>query len=102
MTESQQLLKIHLSELGIETVAEFQFCPDRRFRFDLANEQLMLGFECNGSWNGLHGPRWSSLDAEKSNLAQAKGWCVFVFSNKQVLNGEAKAFLEANLNLPSL
>ena len=93
MTEAQILLQVHLKELGIETVPEFQFDPERRFCFDLANSELMLGFECNGSWNGLHGPRWSSTDGEKFNLAQAKGWCVFVFSNRQVLNGKAKEFL---------
>ena len=92
MTESQQLLKIHLSELGIETVAEFQFCPDRRFRFDLANEELQIGFECNGHWQGRHGAAWSE-GFEKFNLAQAQGWTVFVFHNRDVENGKAKEFL---------
>ena len=45
MTESQTLLQIHLLELGIKTEAEVQFMPDRKFRFDLANDEHKLGFD---------------------------------------------------------
>ncbi len=92
MTEAQTLLQVHLKELGIETVAEFRFDGERRFKFDLANEQLMMGFECNGHWQGRHGAAWSE-GFEKFNLAQVQGWTVFVFHNHDVLNGKAKEFL---------
>ena len=45
MTEAQTLLQVHLVELGIKTVPEFRFDPERKYRFDLANEQLQIGFE---------------------------------------------------------
>jgi very-short-patch-repair endonuclease len=99
VTEAQQLLQIHLAELGIGTVAEYRFDAERKFRFDLASLEHRLGFECNGTFGGLHGPRWSSSDAEKMNLAQLQGWRVLVFTNKQVLSGEAKAFLKEHLEI---
>ena len=92
MTEAQTLLQVHLVELGIKTVPEFRFDPERRFTFDLANEELMIGFEVNGHWQGHHGAGWSE-GFEKFNLAQAQGWTVFVFHNHDVLNGKAKEFL---------
>jgi very-short-patch-repair endonuclease len=98
LTEAQILLGQHLRELGIETVFGHQFAEGRRFRFDLASLEHRLGFECNGSFSGLHGPRWSSNDSEKMNLAQAQGWRVFVFSNRQVLKGQAKQWIAEHLN----
>ena len=92
MTEAQILLQVHLKELGIETVPEFRFDSERKYRFDLANEELQIGFEVNGHWQGRHGAAWSE-GFEKFNLAQAQGWTVFVFHNHDVLNGKAKEFL---------
>ena len=97
MTQEQILLQIHLNELGIKTIPEYRFDPERRFRFDLANPDLKMAFECNGTWNGLHGSRWSGSDMEKLNLAQAQGWTVFVFANEDVLSGKAKAFLQEHI-----
>src|SRR6266702_8271237 len=92
MTEAQTLLQVHLKELGIETVAEFRFDGERRFTFDLANEELRIGFECNGHWQGRHGEAWSK-GFETLNLAQALGWTVFVFHNRYVMKRKAKKFL---------
>lgn len=96
LTVAQELLKIHLSELGITTVPEYRFDAKRLFRFDLASPELRLGFECNGHFEGKHGRGWSG-DAEKMNLAQMQGWRVLVFTNKQVLRGEAKTFIAEHL-----
>lgn len=95
-TGSQILLKQHLGELGIETVHEHRFDPSRRFRFDLASLEHRLGFECNGHWQGRHGSGWSG-EAEKMNMAQAMGWRVFVFHNRDVLSGKAKQWVQDNL-----
>lgn len=92
-TEAQVLLATHLKELGIATVTEYRFDPERQFRFDLASTALRIGFECNGHFAGKHGSGWSE-GAEKLNLAQAQGWRVFVFHNRDVLSGKAKAFIE--------
>jgi very-short-patch-repair endonuclease len=101
MTEAQRLFRVHLRELGIETVTEYRFDPSRRFRFDLASLEHRIGFECNGSFSGLHGPRWSSSDAEKMNLAQMQGWRVLVFDNRQVLRGKAREFVATWLGAES-
>ena len=93
-TPAQILLAMHLKELGFETVPEYQFCHERRWRFDLACLGERIGFECNGHFEGKHGKGWSS-DAEKMNEAQMCGWRVLVFTNKQVLRGEAKKFIES-------
>ena len=71
---------------------EYRFDPERQFRFDLASVEHRIGFECNGHFQGKHGRGWSN-DAEKLNLAQMQGWRVLVFSNRDVLCGNAKAFL---------
>jgi len=93
MTPAQQLLQQHLKELGVETTFEFRFCLERKFRFDLYAESLRMGFEVNGTFKGLHGPRWSSTDLEKVNLAQMLGYRVMQFTNRQVLTGQAKSWL---------
>ena len=93
MTPAQTLLQIHLRELGIETTPEFRFCLQRKFRFDLYSEELRMGFEVNGTFSGLHGPRWGGSDLEKMNLATVLGYRVLVFTNKQVQNGHAKDFV---------
>lgn len=91
-TEAQILLQIHLAEIGVKTVPEYRFDPDRRFRFDLCCIEMRIGFEVNGHFEGKHGVGWSG-DSEKMNLAQMQGWRVISFHNKDVLNGKAKAFL---------
>lgn len=93
LTPAQELLLTHLAELGIKTVPEYRFYAERLWRFDLASLEHRLGFECNGHFQGKHGKGWSS-DAEKINTAQMLGWRVLVFSNREVLKGEAKAWLK--------
>lgn len=95
-TESQILLAVHLAELGIKTVPEYRFDAERNFRFDLADLEHRYGFECNGHWQGQHGASWSG-EFEKLNLAQALGWKVFVFHNRDVLTGRAKQFIAEHL-----
>lgn len=95
-TEAQLLLQMHLKELGLETELEFMFHSIRRWRFDLACLEHRIAFECNGHFQGKHGAGWSS-DAEKINMAQVIGWRVFVFSNREVLNGQAKMWVKHNL-----
>lgn len=94
LTPAQELLRIHLLELGVHTTPEYQFHHGRKWRFDLASEGLRLAFECNGHFKGKHGTGWSN-DAEKLNTAQMMGWRVLQFTNRQVLRGEAREFLKA-------
>jgi hypothetical protein len=96
VTESQTLLLIHMKELGLEVVPEYRFCEGRRWSFDAACLEHRVAFECNGHFQGKHGAGWSN-DAEKLNTAQALGWRVFVFHNRDVLSGKAKEWVKENL-----
>jgi hypothetical protein len=93
-TPAQILLGIHLAELGFRVTAEHYFC-ERDWRFDWADQKAKLAFECNGGmWTGGH-RRGKRIEQEndKLNTATALGWKVFVFTNAQILDGRAKAFL---------
>lgn len=96
LTVAQRLLRTHLTELGITTTCEFRFMEDRRFRFDLASERYRIAFEVDGGiWTGGHRRNAKiEVDHEKLNLAQAQGWRVFRFTNRQVLSGEAKEWVK--------
>ena len=98
-TEAQLLLAVHLAELGIKTLPEYRFDSERQFRFDLANLEHRIGFECNGHWQGKHGVGWSE-GFEKLNVAQLQGWRVLVFHNRDVLTGKAKEFCAKHLVKP--
>lgn len=97
-TEAQILLGIHLAELRIFASAEYKFC-ERDWRFDWANRDLRLAFECNGGkWSGGH-RRGEAIEDEndKINTAILMGWRVLQFTNEQVLDGRTKAFLQEHL-----
>lgn len=66
-----------LQSIGIESVAEYKFLKDRRFRFDLAIPSEMIAIEFEGGifTGGRHtrGKGYSN-DAKKYNLAVMHGW----------------------------
>lgn len=97
LTQAQLLLTIHLKELGLEFELEPRVCPERRWRADIGIPSLRVLIECDGGlWSGGH-KRGASLedDYDKQNVAQAWGWRILRFSNQQVLDGRAKAFIAA-------
>lgn len=99
MTEAQTLLGMHLHELGYVCEQEHQFLEDRRFRFDWADLEHKIGYECDGGqWSGGH-MRGLRLEDQyqKDRLAQLHGWRVFRFTNRQILTGEAKEWLLKHL-----
>jgi len=95
-TPAQTLLGIHLKELGMLVFYEIHIPEDSARRFDLAawNERLLFEIS-GGNWNGGHrrGAE-QEKEYEKINTAQMMGWRVMQFTNRQVLTGQAKAFLE--------
>jgi very-short-patch-repair endonuclease len=96
LTAPQALLQVHLRELGIETVPEFRFCLERKFRFDLYSNNLRMGFECDGGqFSGGH-MRGKALEKQysKDRLAQLKGYRIMRFTNREVLSGEAKQWMQ--------
>ncbi len=100
LTDAQELLRTHLGELGFDDVeTEYRFCLDRRWLADLASPGRRLLFECDGGmWHGGH-RRGKALEAdyERQNRAQVEGWRILRFTNRQVLNGEALAWLKEHL-----
>jgi very-short-patch-repair endonuclease len=94
-TQAQILLGIHLEELRIFASAEYKFCDDREWRFDWANREAKIAFECNGGqWSGGHRRGFAvEQENEKINTAILLGWKVLQFTNAEILNGRAKAYL---------
>jgi very-short-patch-repair endonuclease len=98
-TPAQILLGVHLSELGYMCVPEHRFLDDRQFRFDWADLEHRIGYECDGGqWRGGH-MRGLAVENqyEKDRLAQLHGWRIFRFTNRQILNGQAKNWLINNV-----
>jgi very-short-patch-repair endonuclease len=99
LTIAQELLRTHLQELGYEVECEYQFCAERKWRADLAIPAIRCLFECDGGqFNGGH-RRGIALEAdyERQNKAQIDGWRILRWTNRQILKGEALAWLKANL-----
>jgi very-short-patch-repair endonuclease len=94
LTPAQELLRIHLNELGQGCDYEVRFC-DRKWRFDIALPLHRLAIEISGgNWTGGHRRgQAQENEYEKLNLAQMMGWRVLQFTNRQVLTGQAKEFL---------
>lgn len=95
-TWMQILLCTHLKELGIETIAEYQFYPERKWRADLACLDRRLLFEADGGkWHGGH-RRGKALedDYERQNTAILLGWRLLRFTNEQIMSGWAREFVK--------
>jgi hypothetical protein len=94
------LLEMHMTELGLVFMREFQFNPGRKWRFDylLVGSQhgKKIAIEIEGAifTRGRHtrGAGYQR-DLEKYNNATAAGFKVYRFSTQDVLQGRAKDFL---------
>ena len=99
ITPAQLTLKTHLAELGVHTELEYRFLDDRRYAFDLYDTENGIGFEADGGqWSGGH-MRGKKLEDqyEKDRLAQLHGYRILRFTNRQILCGEAKKWLQEHL-----
>lgn len=79
-----------------DVIAEHQFHPTRRWRFDWALPDQMVAFEFEGGVfvQGRHSRGLGlSADAVKYNTAQLMGWRVFRFTAAHV-KGHAKEILD--------
>jgi len=98
-SQAQLLLAAHLLELGVGTVFEYQFLEDRKYAADLADLEHRILYECDGGeWSGGH-MRNKKIEQqyEKDRLAQLHGYRILRFTNRQILNGEAKRWLQEHL-----
>lgn len=94
-TKQQILLGVHLRELGYMPVPEFKVTDDRDWRFDWAQPDIKLAFECDGGKRTGGHRRGDAIDAEneKINTANMLGWRVLKFTNDYVWDGRALAFM---------
>lgn len=98
--------KLHIIQVlessGLKFTSEFEFSPDRKFRFDWAIPDLMLGIEYEGiiSEKSRHTTiQGFSTDCEKYNLATKKGWRVLRYTANNYLDFEKdleEIFLKKN------
>jgi very-short-patch-repair endonuclease len=101
--EAENLLAIHLTELGLTFVREYKFCKDRKWRADFAIEippwehkaTVLVEIE-GGIWRQGRHTRGTGFiaDLEKYNTAAMLGYRLLRFSTQHVLEGQAKAFLK--------
>lgn len=74
----------------------------RRFRFDFRCDELKLAIECDGGLytNGGHN-RGGHIEStmEKYDIAQRKGWTVYVVGNKLINSGRAIETIEILIKL---
>jgi hypothetical protein len=77
-------------------ILEHRFHPERKWRFDMAWLDYMIGLEVDGGvWTGGRHTRGKGFenDCEKLNAAQIMGWTVLRYSTGQVKSGMAVADL---------
>lgn len=91
--------ELHCKAFGLPPmVAEHQFHPIRKWRFDYAFLDHLVAVEIEGgAWkNGRH-TRGSGFekDREKYNEAAKSGWRIFRFSPDEAKNGKAASFMQA-------
>lgn len=103
LSEAQMLLALHLEELGFYVEVEPRISPERRWRADIGIPSVRVYCECDGGmWSGGH-KRGAALedDYDKQNAAQALGWRILRFTNRQVFDGRARAFIKQHfMRLP--
>jgi len=93
MSHLEDTLAYHLKALGApEPEREYKFHPSRKWRFDFAYPDDMLGIECEGGVysRGRHvrGEGYEG-DLDKYNAASLLGWRILRYTAKKIESGEA-------------
>jgi very-short-patch-repair endonuclease len=114
VSEEQILLRLHLKELGFDSLYEWEFEPTRHWRGDIVVHSHKLIIEIDGGqFSGGHRTGFISKkvrerarrrgtipqtpqeeDFDKVNTATMLGWRVLHFTPQQVSDGRAKAFIQ--------
>ena len=100
----EDLLAVHLTELGLHFERQYVYAPGRRFRADFAvwgpGMQAFALIEVQGGTftRGAHGSVTGILkDNARLYAAFRAGWHVLRFTPQQVETGEAKRMIEEAL-----
>lgn len=75
---------------------EFQFDPDRRWRFDMAFPEHKIAIEIEGgTWVSGRHSRGTGMekDMEKYAVATSRGWSIMRFSTSMLVNNDYLALL---------
>lgn len=108
----EKKLAFHIHALKLpQPVEEYQFHPERKWRFDFAWPELRIAAECEGAvgirstaagkvYSGRHTSKAGfEADLEKYNEAVLLGWDVVRFSADTVTSGRAAETLERLIKL---
>ena len=101
---AEDLLEVHLRELGVKFQRQFKFCDTRRWKADflISRWTTMLHgcdilLECDGfDRRGRHGAGWGK-DYERDRTAAKLGYFTLRFSTTEVLTGKAREWIKENL-----
>ena len=91
-SKGEAAFALHCRVENISIEAEFKFCPWRRWRFDFAIPDKLIGIEIEGgTWTGGRHNRGAGYakDCEKYNQAAKMGWRIFRYTTAQVMQGTA-------------
>jgi hypothetical protein len=107
---AEDLLAMHLAELGLHFVRQYRYAPPRKFKADfavwdgpdwsrLADDRLCLIEVTGGIYSKqAHGSITGILkDNERLLEAFKAGWAMIRVTPDQVMTGEAKRLIEAAL-----
>lgn len=97
---AEDLLAIHLEELGIEFRRQYEYAAPRKFRADFAIPSHRLLIEVQGGIfsKQAHGSISGVLrDNERVNNATLRGWRILRVTPDEVMDGRAKSLVEAAL-----
>lgn len=89
-SEGEETLNLILKSQGRKFEREHKFHPDRKWRFDFALVDHMVGIEVEGGTFGKSRHTTGigyTADCEKYNAAALRGWMVLRYTPQMVKNG---------------
>lgn len=92
-SEGEEVLAIHLTELGLLFVRQYGVIGNRKWKWDFYLPVEHIAIEVDGYFKGRHGKGWGA-DYEKQNTGTMLGYRVLRFSSTEAKNGKAKEFLQ--------
>jgi hypothetical protein len=105
MNAAEDLLAVHLKELGLHFIRDFRYVPGRKFEADFAvwtgpplyDHRFALIEVTGGIWQRKSHGSVSGVLKDNERLLEAfkAGWPMIRFTPDQVKSGEAKTAIEA-------